>query len=92
MPTFAPTKPTNNLKHKIMKTKKTTRANSAKETAKRANNRRSAAAQKPVEVEAIEVESVPAAVPAVKETPKNEKVTSKDVLKAAGTLRAAVKE
>ena len=75
-----------------MKTKKTTRANSAKETAKRANNRRSAAAQKPVEVEAIEVESVPAAVPAVKETPKNEKVTSKDVLKAAGTLRAAVKE
>lgn len=80
-----------------MKTKKATRA---KETEKRVNNRRAAAAaaaaENPAEtittVEAVEVESVPAAVPAVKETPKNEKVTSKDVLKAAGNLRAAVKE
>ena len=73
-----------------MKTNKT-RANSANETAKKVNNRR-AAAEKPAEavptVEAVEVESVPA----VKETPKNEKVTSKEVLKAAGNLRAAVKE
>ena len=82
-----------------MKTKKTTRANSAKETAKRVSNRRAAKETaveavevEAVEVEAVEVESVPAALPAVKETPKNEKVTSKDVLKAACTLRAAVKE
>lgn len=84
-----------------MKTNKTNRANSAKETAKRVNNRR-AAAEKPaaaetitkveaVEVEAVEVESVPAALPVAKET-KSEKVTSKEVLKAAGSLRAAVKE
>lgn len=73
-----------------MATKKNS-ANSANETAKKVNNRR-AAAEKPAEavpaVEAVEVESVPA----VKETPKNEKVTSKEVLKAAGNLRAAVKE
>ena len=76
-----------------MKTTKTTRANSAKETAKRANNRRSAATQKPVEVEAVEVESIPAAaaLPVAANT-DNGKVTSKDVLKAAGNLRAAVKE
>ena len=43
-------------------------------------------------VEAVEAESVPAAAPAVKETEKIGKVSSKDVLKAAGTLRAAVKE
>ena len=84
-----------------MSTKKTS-ANSAKETEKRVNNRR-AAAEKPaasaetitkveaVEVEAVEVESVPAAVPAAKET-ESGKVTSKEVLKAAGSLRAAVKE
>ena len=76
---------------------KTNRANSAKETAKRVNNSRAAAAEKAVEtittVEAVEVESVPAAaLPAVKETGKSGKVTSKDVLKAAGSLRAAVKE
>lgn len=78
-----------------MKTKKTTRANSAKETAKKGNNRRAAAAEKAAEtittVEAVEVESVPAALPVAKET-KSEKVTSKEVLKAAGSLRAAVKE
>ena len=83
-----------------MKTNKTNRATRAKESAKRANNRRAAAAEKPaeaitvveaVEVEAVEVESVPAAVPAVKEI-ESGKVTSKDVLKAAGNLRAAVRE
>ena len=78
-----------------MKTNKN-RANSAKaETARRVNNRRAAAAdKKPVEVEAVEaveVESVPAAVPAVKET-ESGKVSSKEVLRAAGSLRAAVKE
>ena len=80
-----------------MKTKKTTRANSAKETAKRVNNHAAAAAEKTAEsktvVDAVEVESIPAAaLPAVKETEKSGKVTSKDVLKAAGNLRAAVKE
>ena len=80
-----------------MKTKKTTRANSAKETAKRANNRRSAAAAKTAEsktvVDAVEVESIPAAaaLPVAANT-DNGKVSSKDVLKAAGNLRAAVKE
>lgn len=80
-----------------MATKKT-RANSAKaETAKRANNRRAAAAEKPAEaipmVEAVDVESVHAsALPVAKETEKSGKVSSKDVLKAAGSLRAAVKE
>ena len=65
----------------------------ANETAKRVSNRR-AAAVKPVEaveVEAVEVESVPAARPAVKET-INGKVSSKDVLKAAGSIRASIRE
>lgn len=79
-------------------TRKNNRENRAKETEKRVNNHRAAAAaEKPVEVEvveveAVEVESVTAAVPTVKETEKSEKVTSKEVLKAAGSLRAAVKE
>lgn len=81
------------------------RAKSA-QTAKRANNRRAAAAKTaeaiPVieaveaveveSVEAVEVESVPAALPVAKEKKKSGKVLSKDVLKAAGNLRAAVKE
>ena len=75
-----------------MKTKKTTRANSAKETAKRANNRRVAAAEKAVEVEAIEVESVASDALPVAANTDNGKVSSKDVLKAAGSLRAAVNE
>ena len=82
-----------------MKTKKTTCANSAKETAKRANNRRAAAAAKTTEsktvVDAVEVESIPAAaaLPVAANTGTDSgKVTSKDVLKAAGNLRAAVKE
>ena len=79
-------------------TKRNNRENRAKETEKRVNNHRAAAAaEKPVEVEvveveAVEVESVTAAVPTVKETEKSEKVTSKEVLKAAGSLRAAVRE
>lgn len=78
-------------------TKRNNRAKSAKEeTTKRVNNRRAAAAKTaeamPV-VEVVDVESVSAAaLPVVKETPKNDKVSSKDVLKAAGSLRAAVKE
>ena len=72
-----------------MKTKKATRANSAKETAKET-------AVEAVEVEAVEVESEAAAVvslPIATETEtESEKVTSKEVLKAAGSLRAAVKE
>ena len=83
--------------------KSNNRAKSAqKETTKRVNNRRRAA-EKAAEaipmgeavevesVEAVEVESVPAAVPAVKEA-ESGKVSSKDVLRAAGNLRAAVKE
>lgn len=78
-----------------MKTTKT-RANSAKETAKKVNNRRAAAA-KETAVEAVDVESVEtqtnaaAALPVAANT-DNGKVSSKDVLKAAGSLRAAVKE
>lgn len=80
------------------------RAKSAKETAKRVNNRRAAAAQvetiaaavvEDVKVETIETnEEATAAVclPIATETEKTEKVTSKEVLKAAGSLRAAVKE
>ena len=78
-----------------MKTKKETRATRAKETAKRVSNAAAAAAVKPAEttatVEAVEVDSVPAALPVVAETAHG-KVSSKDVLKAAGSLRAAVKE
>lgn len=77
-----------------MKTNKT-RATSA--NANEAKNVKNAAKQvktnEAVEaVEAVEVEGVPAAaLPAVKET-ESGKVSSKDVLKAAGSLRAAVKE
>lgn len=77
-----------------MKTQKTTRANSAKETEKRVNNRRAAAketAAEVVNVETVETVENAAALPVAKET-KSEKVTSKEVLKAAGNLRAAVKE
>lgn len=78
-----------------MKTTKT-RANSAKETAKRVNNRRAAAAESIPVIEAVDVETVDtqataaAALPAAANT-DNGKVSSKDVLKAAGSLRAAVK-
>ena len=78
-----------------MKTNKT-RANSAKETAKRAANQAKTAEAIPV-IEAVDVETVEtqkiaaAALPVAKET-ESGKVSSKDVLKAAGNLRAAVKE
>ena len=78
-----------------MKTKKTNRANSAKETEKRVNNRAAAAAEKPAEaipmIEAVDVETVDtqataaSALPVAKETVKSEKVSSKEVLKAAGS-------
>lgn len=79
-----------------MATKKN-RANSAKETTKRVNNRRAAAAaEKPaavVDVETVDVRTTAAALPVAKETENGKgKVSSKDVLKAAGNLRAAVKE
>lgn len=75
------------------------RANSAKETTKRANNRRAAAAKtaeaipviEAVEVEAVETQTNAAAITVAANT-DNGKVSSKDVLKAAGSLRAAVKE
>lgn len=75
-------------------TKKTNRAQSAKESAKRVNNRRAAAAKTAEEIpviEAVEVESVPSALPVSNKT-ESGKVSSKDVLNAAGSLRAAVKE
>ena len=62
-----------------MKTKKTTRANSAK----KANVKNS------VSVKAVESESTVANLPAVTESGK---VTSKEVLKAASSIRATVKE
>ena len=83
---------------------KTNRATRAKETAKKVNNRRAAketakeTAVEAVEVEAVEVEAVEvesvhaaAALPVAANT-DNGKVSSKDVLKAAGSLRAAVRE
>lgn len=77
-----------------MKTTKT-RANSAKETAKKVNNRRAAAAKETavavVDVEAVDTQTTAAALPVAANT-DNGKVSSKDVLKAAGSLRAAVKE
>lgn len=79
-----------------MKTNKTNRANRAK-----ANETKNAAKQvKTIEataevIEDVAVETIEAtaevALPAVKET-ESGKVSSKDVLKAAGNLRAAVKE
>lgn len=78
-----------------MATKNATRAKSAKETAKRVNNRRAAAVIEDVKVETIETQEATAAavvsLPITTET-ESEKVTSKEVLRAAGSLRAAVKE
>ena len=86
-----------------MRTKKATRANSAKAKSAKANEVKSvknnaANEVKTVEaVEAVEVVDVhveneaPAALPVVKET-ESGKVSSKEVLKAAGSIRAAVKE
>ena len=77
-------------------TKKNNRANSAQNrTAKRVNNRRNSAEETcaAVVLENVEpqIEEEAAALPAVKET-ESGKVSSKDVLRAAGSLRAAVKE
>lgn len=81
-----------------MKTNKT-RANSAKANEAKAEKRNAVNEAKTVEaVRAVDVETVEtqkiaaAALPVEKETEKSGKVSSKDVLKAAGNLRAAVKE
>lgn len=75
-----------------MKTTKT-RATRAKESAKRVNSRRAAAKETAAEVVNVETVENAAALPVAKETENGKgKVTSKDVLKAAGSLRAAVKE
>ena len=63
-------------------TKKSNRANSAQRTAKRVNNRRNSAE---------ETRAAIVGLPVATET-KSGKVNSKDVLRAAGSLRAAVKE
>lgn len=75
-----------------MKTKNANRANRAKESAKR-NAANQAKTVEAVEAVVVNVEQEnAAALPAVKETEKSGKVSSKEVLKAAGSLRAAVKE
>ena len=82
-----------------MATKKTTRANSAKAKSAKANEvkqvKSNAAKQvknvEAVDVETVEAQTAAAALPVAANT-DNGKVSSKDVLKAAGNLRAAVKE
>ena len=75
-----------------MKTKKATRAN-AKNAAKQVKTNEATAAAVVEDVAVVDVESVPAALPVAANTDNGKgKVTSKDVLKAAGSLRAAVKE
>ena len=73
-----------------MKTKQTNRAQSAKETEKRANDTKTVEAVEAVEVKA-EAESPVTNLPVATET-ESGKVSSKDVLKAASTIRAAIKE
>ena len=68
-----------------MKTKKTTRAKSAKSVKANATKQMTNV----VSVKAVESESTVASLPAVTES---EKVSSREVLKAAGNLRAAIKE
>ena len=72
-----------------MKTNKTTRAK--KVNGNNVNNAATRSAEVIPAIEAVEIESVPAALPVAKET-EGGKVSSKEVLKAAGSLRAAVKE
>ena len=67
---------------------KSAKANETKNAAKQV---KTVEAVEAVEVEAVEVESVPVALPAVKET-ESGKVSSKEVLKAAGSLRASIRE
>ena len=69
-----------------MKTKKTNRAQSAKKA-----NVKNNVSVKAVEVKAESESTTVASLPVVTEIESN-KVSSKDVLKAAGNLRAAVKE
>lgn len=75
-----------------MATKKATRANRAKENEVKSVKSNAAKEVKPIEaVEAVNVENeAPAALPAVKQNEIG-KVSAKEVLKAAGGLRAAVK-
>ena len=80
-----------------MKPNKTNRANRAKKAnVNQVNNVNTRSMETAAEVipaiEAVEVESVPAAALPVAANTDNGKVSSKDVLKAAGNLRAAVKE
>ena len=70
-----------------MRKNKSTRAKSAKSVKANATNQMTNA----VSVEAVESESTVASLPVVTET-KSGKVSSKEVLKAAGSLRATVKE
>lgn len=79
-----------------MKPNKTNRANRAKKAnVNQVNNVNTRSMETAAEVipaiEAVEVESVPAALPVAANT-DNGRVTSREVLKAAGNLRAAVKE
>ena len=76
----------NNLKFTIMRKNKSTRAKSAK-----ANVKRNATKQMTnvVSVESVESESTVASLPVVTESGK---VSSREVSKAAGSLRATVKE
>ena len=79
-----------------MKTKKATRATRAKNVNENQVINEAKRAMETTEaiptIEAVEVDSVPAAaLPVVAESDSG-KVSSKDVLKAAGSLRAAVKE
>lgn len=75
-------------------TKKSNRANSAQRATTRVNSRRNSAEKTCTAVvveNPAQIEEEAAALPAVKET-KSGKVSSKEVLKAAGSIRAAVKE
>lgn len=80
-----------------MKPNKTNRANRAKKVnnVNQVNNVNTRSMETAAEVipaiDAVEVESVPAALPVAANT-DNGRVTSREVLKAAGNLRAAVKE
>lgn len=74
-------------------TKKSNRANSAQNRT-RVNSRRNSAEETRAAVvveNPAQIDAEAAALPAVKET-KSGKVSSKDVLRAAGSIRAAVKE
>ena len=74
-----------------MKTKKATRANNAKVSAKK-NATKNVANIVSIETVKAESESPVIDLPVATETETNGKVSSKDVLKAAGSIRAAIKE